>query len=53
MEKRKFYRYIFRVYQRDGTISLATIPANCCGDAADELKLRIPDAVNITLTGRE
>lgn len=52
-EKRKHYTYIFRVYQQGGTITEIPIPANCCGDAADALQRRIPDAVNITLIGRK
>jgi hypothetical protein len=52
-QQRKHYIYIFRVYQQGGTITEIPIPANCCGDAADALQRRIPDAVNITLIGRK
>ncbi len=50
---RFFYTYQFNVYRRDGTRCELSIPANTVGDAADEIKRRIPDAVNITHIGRK
>lgn len=50
---RFYYTYQFSVYRRDGTRTEISIPANTVGDAADEIKRRIPDAININHTGRK